>query len=44
MYQLTVLADRLRRLNAAWRLDERGRGLFFGSPRLYAVVIERTNR
>ena len=38
---LKVLADRLLRLNPAWRLDERGRGLFFGSPRLDTVVIGR---
>jgi hypothetical protein len=40
---LKVLADRLLRLNPAWRLDERGRGLFFGSPRLDTVVIGRPN-
>jgi hypothetical protein len=38
---LRVFADRLLRLNPAWRLDERGRGLFFGSPRLDTVVIGR---
>jgi len=38
---LTVLADRLLRYNPAWRLDEKGRGLFFGSPRLDTVVIGR---
>lgn len=38
---LKVLADRLLRFNPAWRLDERGRGLFFGSPRLDTVVIGR---
>jgi len=38
---LRALADRLLRLNGAWRLDERGRGLFFGSPRLATVVIPR---
>ena len=38
---LGVMADRLLRFNPAWRLDERGRGLFFGSPRLDTVVIER---
>jgi hypothetical protein len=36
-----VMADRLLRFNPAWRVDERGRGLFFGSPRLDTVVIER---
>jgi hypothetical protein len=34
-----VLADRLLRLNSAWRVDEKGRGLFFGRPRLDLVVI-----
>ncbi len=38
---LNVLVDRLLRLNAAWRLDERGRGLFAGRPRLDTVAIER---
>ena len=38
---LEVMADRLLRFNPAWRVDERGRGLFFGSPRLDTVVIER---
>jgi hypothetical protein len=38
---LQALVDRLLRLNGAWRLDERGRGLFFGSPRLDTVVIPR---
>jgi hypothetical protein len=41
---LKVLADRLLRLNPAWRLDERGRGLFFGSPRLDTVVIGRPDQ
>ena len=41
---LAVMADRLLRFNPAWRLDERGRGLFFGSPRLDTVVIERPSR
>lgn len=38
---LKVLADRLLRFNAAWRVDERGRGLFFGRPRLDVVVVGR---
>jgi hypothetical protein len=38
---LKVLADRLLRLEPSWRLDERGRGLFFGSPRLDTVVVGR---
>ena len=41
---LRSLADRLLRLNPAWRLDEKGRGLFFGSPRLDTVVISRAER
>ena len=40
---LEVMADRLLRFRPAWRVDERGRGLFFGSPRLDTVVIERPN-
>jgi hypothetical protein len=38
---LKVLADRLLRLNPAWRLDEKGGGLFFGSARLDTVVVGR---
>ena len=38
---LAVMADRLLRFNPAWRVDERGHGLFFGAPRLDTVVIER---
>jgi hypothetical protein len=38
---LTVLVDRLLRLNAGWRLDDKGRGLFAGRPRLDTVVIGR---
>jgi hypothetical protein len=38
---LRALADRLLRYNAAWRLDEKGRGLFFGQPRLDVVVVGR---
>jgi len=38
---LKVLADRLFRLNPAYRLDEKGRGLFLGRPRLDTVVIGR---
>ncbi len=40
---LKVLVDRLLRLNAAWRLDERGRGLFGGRPRLDTVAIGRAS-
>jgi hypothetical protein len=36
---LEVLADRLLRLNASWRIDERGHGFFFGRARLDLVVI-----
>jgi hypothetical protein len=38
---LHALFDRLLRLDPAWRVDEKGRGLFFGSPRLDTVVIPR---
>lgn len=38
---LRALFDRLLRIDASWRIDERGRGLFFGSPRLDTVVIPR---
>jgi hypothetical protein len=38
---LRVLADRLLRLEPSWRLDEHGRGLFFGSPRLDTIVVGR---
>ena len=38
---LRVLVDRLLRLNAAWRLDEKGRGLFVGRPRLDTIVVSR---
>ena len=36
-----ALVDRLLRLDSAWRYDEKGRGIFFGSPRLDTVVIPR---
>ncbi len=39
---LKALADRLVRYNAAWRLDEKGRGLFFGGVKLDLVVVGRT--
>jgi hypothetical protein len=38
---LKVLADRLFRLNPAYRLDEKGRGFLLGRPRLDTVVIGR---
>ena len=36
---LKVLVDRMIRYNAAWRADEKGRGLFFSRPRLDTVVV-----
>jgi hypothetical protein len=36
-----ALADRLLRWKPALRVDERGRGLFFGRPRVDWVVISR---
>jgi hypothetical protein len=36
---LKALADRLFRWNAAWRLDERGRGFFLGRAKLDLVVV-----
>lgn len=36
-----ALVDRLLRLDPAWRYDQKGRGLFLGSPRLDSVVIPR---
>jgi len=38
---LGILADRLFRLDSSFRMDEQGRGLFFGSPRLDLVVVGR---
>ena len=38
---LRALVDRLLRLNAGWRFDERGRGLFASRPRLDTVAIGR---
>jgi hypothetical protein len=38
---IPVLVDRLLRLDGRYRLDDSGRGLFFGSPRLDTVVIPR---
>ena len=38
---LRALADRLFRMNAAWRLDEKGRGLFLGRARLDLIVVGR---
>jgi uncharacterized protein YxjI len=39
---LSVLVDRLLRLNPAWRIDEKGRGIFAGRPRLDTVAIGRS--
>jgi hypothetical protein len=36
---LHALVDRLLRWRSAWRLDERGRGLFFGRPKLQFVTV-----
>ena len=36
---LRALADRLLRFEASYRLDQDGRGLFFGAPRLDLVVV-----
>jgi len=38
---VAALVDRLLRLDDRYRLDEKGRGLFWGSPRLDTVVIPR---
>lgn len=40
---LRALVDRLFRLNAAWRLDEKGRGLFLGRARLDMIVVGRAD-
>ena len=37
----TTLADRLLRLHPSWRVDAKGRGLFFGRPRVDWVVVAR---
>jgi hypothetical protein len=38
---LAALADRLFRYNSSWRYDPRGRGFFFGHPKLDLVVVGR---
>jgi hypothetical protein len=38
---LRILADRLLRLDERYRLDERGRGFFFGRAKLDLVVVGR---
>jgi hypothetical protein len=40
----TPLADRLLRLKPAWRVDDAGRGLFFGRPRVDWIVAAREER
>ena len=42
MDALKALVDRLLRLESRYRLDRRGRGFFFGSPKLDFVTIGRT--
>jgi hypothetical protein len=39
---LRALADRLFRYNAAWRLDEKGRGILLGRARLDMIVVGQT--
>lgn len=41
---MRVMADRLLRLESRYRLDARGRGLFFGQPRLDYVTISRHDK
>ena len=41
MTPLRALTDRLFRYNQVYRTDPRGRGLFFGRPRLDLVVVGR---
>lgn len=42
MEALRALVDRLLRLDGRYRVDRRGRGFFFGSPRLDFVTIGRS--
>ena len=42
MKPLKALVDRLLRLEGRYRLDRRGRGFFFGSPKLDFVTIGRS--
>jgi len=37
----STLADRLLRFQPSWRVDAKGRGLFFGRPRVDWVVVAR---
>src|SRR5262245_2708282 len=39
---LRVLADRLLRYNASYRIDDKGRGFFFTRPKLDLVVVGRS--
>lgn len=41
MKPLQALADRLFRYNETYRMDDKGRGFFFGSPKLDLVVVGR---
>lgn len=41
MTALRALADRLLRYNETYRMDDAGRGFFFGRPKLDLVVIGR---
>lgn len=43
MRPLKALADRLFRFDETYRLDDKGGGLFFGSPKLDLVVIGRAD-
>jgi hypothetical protein len=40
---LFALADRLLRYNESYRIDSKGRGLLFGSPKLDLIVIGRAD-
>ena len=39
---LKVMADRLLRLDARYRLDEKGRGLFLGRARIDVIAVGGT--
>jgi len=43
MRPLKALADRLLRYNETYRLDDKGGGLFFGTPKLDMVVVGRAD-
>jgi hypothetical protein len=40
---LKVMADRLMRFDARYRLDERGRGLFLGRARIDVIAVGKTS-